>query len=123
VPCEQGTPRSTAFRCEAQIVRSITGISINRTADYVETGVRDGYCDLVRNAESFVYIENQYFIGKDGSEPLMNAIVGRIARAHEVSAITLMCFPTKLFILFNQGKEALYYSCGVTCSARQWGCK
>jgi len=45
--------------------------------------VREAYCTTIEEAESFVYIENQYFIDlPDGPQHVVTSIVNRIKRAY-----------------------------------------
>jgi len=68
----------------AQIVRSSTDWS---SGILVEHSIQNAYCELIRNAEHFVYIENQFFITATGDEqaPIKNqigrAIVDAVVKA------------------------------------------
>ncbi|KAI9893599.1 MAG: hypothetical protein M1814_006395 [Vezdaea aestivalis] len=66
-------PRGNQGTIQAQIVRS--------TADWsggilTEHSIQNAYCELIRNAQHFVYIENQFFITATGDEqtPICNQI-------------------------------------------------
>eukprot|EP00026_Physarum_polycephalum_P002524 Phypoly_transcript_02531.p1 GENE.Phypoly_transcript_02531~~Phypoly_transcript_02531.p1 ORF type:complete len:849 (+),score=113.98 Phypoly_transcript_02531:14-2560(+) len=89
---------ATGIQCAAQVVRSISGKSIGESSKYVEQNVLKAYCELISSAESFVYIENQYFIDCDSGKHLINAIFDRIVRAHNeglafVIAVVLPAIP------------------------------
>ncbi|KAF2205710.1 phospholipase D/nuclease [Delitschia confertaspora ATCC 74209] len=69
----------------AQIVRSSADWSLG--IDPPEHSIQNAYCELIRNAEHYVYIENQFFITSTGKEqsPIHNqigaAIVDAVVRA------------------------------------------
>ena len=50
------TPAASAMICEAQVVRSINGPSIDESATYKEQDILHGYCKIIKNADSFVCI-------------------------------------------------------------------
>jgi len=70
---EQGT-------VHAQIVRSSADWS---SGILTEHSIQNAYCDLIRSAEHFVYIENQFFITATGDEqsPIKNQIGAAIVEA------------------------------------------
>lgn len=70
--------------CHAQVLRSVGRWSAGTRT---ESSVHTAYCDLIQEAERFVYIENQFFCsGMDGDERIGNrvveAIYRRVVRAH-----------------------------------------
>ncbi|KAF1992379.1 putative phospholipase PldA [Aulographum hederae CBS 113979] len=79
-------PRENQGTVHAQLVRSSADWS---SGILVEHSIQNAYCELIRNAEHFVYIENQFFITATGEEqqPVHNligaAIVDAIVRAHQ----------------------------------------
>jgi phospholipase D1/2 len=51
-----------------------------------ETSILKAYCDLIRNAEHFIYIENQFFITTtDGSKDEVKNEIG-LALAERIKA-------------------------------------
>jgi len=69
--------------CDARVVRSINGMSIGKTSEMTERGIVAAYLRLIKNAQNFVYIENQYFIEDKSDHAISSAIVDRILKAHE----------------------------------------
>ncbi len=69
--------------CSVQVLRSVGPWSIGTKT---ETSIMACYLDTIRNAEHFIYIENQYFLsnlaGDDVSNPIAEALLERILRAH-----------------------------------------
>lgn len=70
--------------CTVQIVRSVGRWSAGTR---MESSTHTAYCDLLQDAERFVYIENQFFVsGMDGDEAIGNrvaeALYRRVVRAH-----------------------------------------
>jgi len=70
--------------CTAQVVRSVGRWSAGTRT---ESSTHTAYCDLVQDAERFVYIENQFFVsGMEGDDVVGNrvaeALYRRIVRAH-----------------------------------------
>lgn len=68
--------------CTCQVVRSISGRA--NGLHTTETSIREAYCKTIAEADSFVYIENQYFIDPtDSAKPafICRAIINRIVRA------------------------------------------
>lgn len=70
--------------CTAQVVRSVGRWSAGTRT---ESSAHTSYCELVQDAERYVYIENQFFVsGMDGDEAIGNRVVEalyrRIVRAH-----------------------------------------
>ena len=76
------SPQSGGMPC--QIVRSCTKWSHGVPTEH---SIQNAYCDIIRNSQHFVYIENQFFITAtcDKQKPVKNmigaAIVERILRA------------------------------------------
>ncbi|KAJ1678917.1 hypothetical protein EV182_003090, partial [Spiromyces aspiralis] len=77
----RGTIRTQAIRSSAE-----WSMGIHR-----ESSIYEAYCELIRNAKHFVYIENQFFVSCAKVDPnytvknrIAEAIVERIKRAHEV---------------------------------------
>lgn len=64
----------------AQVVRSSSDWS---SGILTETSIQNAYCEVIRNAQHFVYIENQFFITATGEEqaPIHNVIGRAIADA------------------------------------------
>ncbi|KAI5301290.1 hypothetical protein KEM55_006093 [Ascosphaera atra] len=77
-------PRGQQGTVTAQIVRSSADWS---SGILTEHSIQNAYCEIIRNAEHFVYIENQFFITATGGDqnPIHNvigrAIVDAIVRA------------------------------------------
>ncbi|QDS70930.1 hypothetical protein FKW77_006746 [Venturia effusa] len=75
---------NNAGTVHAQIVRSSADWS---SGILVEHSIQNAYCEVIRNAQHFVYIENQFFITATGDEqaPIHNvigaAIVDAVVRA------------------------------------------
>lgn len=73
--------------CEVQILRSACQWSLGTTK--TEYSIMTAYCELIRNSEHFVYIENQFFISSCEVEStaientIGDALVERIVRAAE----------------------------------------
>lgn len=73
--------------CEMQILRSSGNWSLG--LDETECSIHTAYCELIRESEHFVYIENQFFItsteveGTQIVNGIGNALVERIIRAHK----------------------------------------
>lgn len=69
--------------CSIQVLRSVGPWSIGTKT---ETSIMACYLETIRNAEHFIYIENQYFLsnlaGDDVSNPIAEALLERIIRAH-----------------------------------------
>ncbi|KAH9139837.1 hypothetical protein AeRB84_015905 [Aphanomyces euteiches] len=70
--------------CELQVLRSVSSWSAGVPT---ETSIHTAYCDRIRMAKHYVYIENQFFIsGLDDNTVIMNrivqALVDRISFAH-----------------------------------------
>lgn len=70
--------------CVSQVVRSVGPWSAGTRS---ESSAHTAYCDLLQEAERFVYIENQFFCsGMDGDETIGNRVVEalfrRVLRAH-----------------------------------------
>jgi len=66
----------------AQLVRSSADWSMGIAPH--EQSIQNAYCELIRNAEHFVYIENQFFItatGKHDESPVHNQIGAAIVHA------------------------------------------
>ncbi|OJJ47055.1 hypothetical protein ASPZODRAFT_115979 [Penicilliopsis zonata CBS 506.65] len=65
---------------KAQIVRSSSDWS---SGILVEHSILNAYCEVIRNAKHYVYIENQFFITATGDQqsPIHNTIGGAIAEA------------------------------------------
>lgn len=78
---EHGSQRGSA---DCQITRSSAKWSHNITTEH---SIQNAYCEIIKNSQHFVYIENQFFITATGNEqkPIKNqvgaAIVERIVRA------------------------------------------
>eukprot|EP00026_Physarum_polycephalum_P002192 Phypoly_transcript_02197.p1 GENE.Phypoly_transcript_02197~~Phypoly_transcript_02197.p1 ORF type:complete len:447 (+),score=42.46 Phypoly_transcript_02197:1421-2761(+) len=121
VPWEPSQPRASAIpTCQAQVVRSITGVSVGKEKNYVEKNVMQAYCDLITSANTFIYIENQYFL-EQKPMTLMNAICARIQLAHKrkesfVVAIVLPILPdngnvasTTVNTILTMQRETLNY--------------
>ncbi|PGH23978.1 hypothetical protein AJ80_02040 [Polytolypa hystricis UAMH7299] len=77
-------PHGNQGTVHAQIVRSSSDWS---SGILTEQSIQTAYCDIIRNAEHYVYIENQFFITATGEEqsPIHNiigrAIVDAVVRA------------------------------------------
>jgi len=70
--------------CTVQLVRSVGRWSAGTRT---ESSVHAAYCDLVQDAENFIYIENQFFVsGMEGDDMMGNrvaeALYRRVVRAH-----------------------------------------
>ncbi|KAJ1721323.1 hypothetical protein LPJ53_004147 [Coemansia erecta] len=72
--------------CRTQVLRSSAEWSMGITK---ESSIHTAYCEMIRNAKHFIYIENQFFISnarEDAGYTIKNriaeAIVDRIKRAH-----------------------------------------
>lgn len=72
------------FICQG--LRSGSLWSIGLPVNMTEHSIQNAYISLIRNAEHFVYIENQFFISSTANEPVTNRVVqelaDRILRAH-----------------------------------------
>lgn len=77
------------YKCNVQMLRSAgdwsTGISAT------ETSILNAYCTMIKNAEHYIYMENQFFITTANPEKdnqvkntIGLALVDRIKRAHEL---------------------------------------
>ncbi|KAJ5577457.1 uncharacterized protein N7459_006421 [Penicillium hispanicum] len=66
-------PRGTQGSVRAQIVRSSDDWS---SGILNEHSIQNAYCEVIRNAEHFVYIENQFFITATGDQqrPIFNTV-------------------------------------------------
>jgi phospholipase D1/2 len=80
--------KDSLFRCNVQITRSLDSWSggINQT----ETSIQNAYCEMIKNSEHFIYIENQFFVtttDPDKDTYVKNKIgfelVQRIKKAHK----------------------------------------
>ncbi|KAJ2372249.1 hypothetical protein IW150_004209, partial [Coemansia sp. RSA 2607] len=72
--------------CRTQVLRSSAEWSLGISK---ESSIHTAYCEMIRNAKHFIYIENQFFISnarEDAGYTIKNriaeAIVDRIKRAH-----------------------------------------
>ncbi|KAJ2705998.1 hypothetical protein FB645_001975 [Coemansia sp. IMI 203386] len=72
--------------CRTQVLRSSAewSMGINK-----ESSIHTAYCEMIRNAKHFIYIENQFFISNAREDPgytiknrIAEALVDRIKRAH-----------------------------------------
>eukprot|EP01087_Luapelamoeba_hula_P017850 TRINITY_DN5666_c0_g5_i2.p1 TRINITY_DN5666_c0_g5~~TRINITY_DN5666_c0_g5_i2.p1 ORF type:complete len:1353 (-),score=156.14 TRINITY_DN5666_c0_g5_i2:55-3657(-) len=70
--------------CECQVLRSIDKWS---GSNRLETSILEAYLDMIKTADHFIYIENQFFISSTAggivSNTIAQAIVDRIILAHE----------------------------------------
>ncbi|BFZ54499.1 Phospholipase D1 [Savitreella phatthalungensis] len=73
--------------CEVQILRSSGNWSLG--LDATECSIQNAYCELIRESEHFVYVENQFFItsceveGTKIENRIGDALVERAIRAHK----------------------------------------
>ncbi|PVV02736.1 hypothetical protein BB560_002805 [Smittium megazygosporum] len=83
---EKMVTNKNAITCLSQVLRSSCDWS---SGVKKERSIHDAYCDLIINANHFIYIENQFFISSisDGAQRVKNKIseclVERIVRAHK----------------------------------------
>ncbi|GAB2228019.1 hypothetical protein Droror1_Dr00009848 [Drosera rotundifolia] len=60
----EGTPAGKDANWSVQVFRSIDCSSVSHTGEFFrEESIHNAYVQAIRGAESFIYIENQYFIG------------------------------------------------------------
>ncbi|KAJ2472261.1 hypothetical protein GGI02_001697 [Coemansia sp. RSA 2322] len=72
--------------CRTQVLRSSAEWSMGITK---ESSVHTAYCEMIRDAKHFIYIENQFFISNARDDPsytiknrIAEALVDRVKRAH-----------------------------------------
>ncbi|KAJ2548674.1 hypothetical protein EV175_004736, partial [Coemansia sp. RSA 1933] len=72
--------------CRTQLLRSSAEWSLGITK---ESSIHTAYCEMIRNAKHFVYIENQFFVSNAREDPsytvknrIAEALVDRVKRAH-----------------------------------------
>ncbi|KAJ1815645.1 hypothetical protein LPJ75_002295, partial [Coemansia sp. RSA 2598] len=72
--------------CRTQVLRSSAEWSMGISK---ESSIHTAYCEMIRNAKHFIYIENQFFISNAREDPsytiknrIAEALVDRIKRAH-----------------------------------------
>ncbi|KAL8669653.1 MAG: hypothetical protein Q9168_005763 [Polycauliona sp. 1 TL-2023] len=75
--------------CDVQMLRSTTSWSIG-TPDTTESSILKAYCQMIKDSDHFVYIENQFFISscrldenRVAENGIGDALVDRIIRAFE----------------------------------------
>ncbi|KAJ2401938.1 hypothetical protein GGI23_001063 [Coemansia sp. RSA 2559] len=73
--------------CRTQLLRSSAEWSLGITK---ESSIHTAYCEMIRNAKHFVYIENQFFVSNAREDPgytiknrIAEALVDRVKRAHK----------------------------------------
>ena len=77
---------SGAYKVDIQLLRSVDNWSADQEH---EASIYNAYLDAIRNAEHFIYIENQFFISSQEGfwrkvqNRIQSALVERIVRAHE----------------------------------------
>ncbi|KAJ2784835.1 hypothetical protein H4R18_000869 [Coemansia javaensis] len=72
--------------CRTQVLRSSAEWSMGITK---ESSIHTAYCEMIRDAKHFIYIENQFFVSNAREDPdytiknrIAEALVDRIKRAH-----------------------------------------
>ncbi|KAJ2809593.1 hypothetical protein H4S07_003175, partial [Coemansia furcata] len=72
--------------CRTQVLRSSAEWSMGITK---ESSIHTAYCEMIRDAKHFIYIENQFFISNARDDPnytiknrIAEALVDRVKRAH-----------------------------------------
>ncbi|KAJ2897304.1 hypothetical protein IWW38_001763, partial [Coemansia aciculifera] len=72
--------------CRTQVLRSSAEWSLGITK---ESSIHTAYCEMIRDAKHFIYIENQFFISNARDDPsytiknrIAEALVDRVKRAH-----------------------------------------
>ena len=82
-----GNPFLKEYTNMCQIVRSAGEWSMGLQEDQIERSIQMAYIELISKAQSFIYIENQFFVSSLCGEPVSNqigeAIVQRILKAIE----------------------------------------
>ncbi|KAJ1766493.1 hypothetical protein IW140_001438 [Coemansia sp. RSA 1813] len=73
--------------CRTQLLRSSAEWSLGITK---ESSIHTAYCEMIRNAKHFIYIENQFFVSNAREDPnytiknrIAEALVDRVKRAHK----------------------------------------
>ncbi|KAJ2076688.1 hypothetical protein H4R24_005560 [Coemansia sp. RSA 988] len=76
--------------CRTQVLRSSAEWSLGISK---ESSIHTAYCEMIRDAKHFVYIENQFFVSNAREDPahtiknrIAEALVDRIRRAHAQKA-------------------------------------
>jgi len=75
--------------CTCQMVRSESNwsLGLNTKEDKTEHSIENAYIEIIKQAKSFIYVENQFFISSTAGKPIKNqiaqAMVDRIIQAHE----------------------------------------
>ncbi|KAJ2806106.1 hypothetical protein H4R20_001816 [Coemansia guatemalensis] len=76
--------------CRTQVLRSSAEWSLGISK---ESSIHTAYCEMIRDAKHFVYIENQFFVSNAREDPahtiknrIAEALVDRIRRAHAQQA-------------------------------------
>eukprot|EP00158_Paraphelidium_tribonemae_P007939 Partr_v1_DN28401_c3_g1_i1_m42306 putative Phospholipase len=77
-PAIQNSSLESAGTCDIQVLRSASQWS---SGVETETSIYDAYIELIRTAEHFIYIENQFFISSAGHEDDTGPVLNRIAQA------------------------------------------
>lgn len=65
---EMWRERKKTFNDHCQLLRSASEWSIGLEENFVERSIQNAYLDLIENAKSHIYIENQFFISSDSYE-------------------------------------------------------
>lgn len=108
LPNEEGT-------CKVQLLRSIGRWSIGTK---LECSILNCYMETIKNSHSFVYIENQFFIGSTAGDGAQNgipqAIVERILRAYESkrpfrAIVVIPLHPNGDFCDASKAKVVMHY--------------
>ncbi len=73
-----------------QVVRTLTGSGRFAAIPHGETGILEGYLRAIRNAEKFIYLENQYFTCHEIAEALVFAVRDAIRRGSPLQVIILI---------------------------------
>jgi len=62
-------------------------LGLNSKEDKSEHSIENAYIEIIKQAKSFIYVENQFFISSTAGKPIKNQIaqtmVDRIIQAHE----------------------------------------
>ena len=84
---EKTVLKSNVYDVDIQLLRSVAKWSAGQEH---EDSIYNAYLDMIKNAEHFIYIENQFFIlSQDGfrriiQRRIQSALVERIVRAHKI---------------------------------------
>ena len=79
--------QSSLYSHSVQVIRSAGNWSLGLMQNKIENSIHLAYLELIKRAENFIYIENQFFISGTAGDPIRNQIAEalflRIRRAIE----------------------------------------